>query len=71
MKPYEDPSVLFEQIINIRGQFSKVKVNDSELFAVIMQAVPRSYQHIVSSARMQRGSALTVTELQNYLVDHY
>lgn len=68
-----DPSVMFEQIENIRNRFRKTSVSISEarLMAAVIAGVPMEYRSVISSTQQVMKGKLTMESLEEALCDHW
>ena len=67
MKNDDDPSVLFEQISQIQNQFGMAArtMEDGDLIAVAIGAVPNEYRSIVVAEQQIQGGELTSNHLED------
>ena len=68
-----DPSVMFEQIENIRNRFRKTSVSISEarLMAAVILGVPMEYRSVISSTQQVMKGKLTMESLEEAMCDHW
>ena len=67
MKDDVDPSILFEQISQIQNRFGMAvcTIEDGDLIAVAIAAVPNEYRSIVAAEQQIRGGVLTLNHLED------
>ena len=67
MKNDDDPSVLFEQISQTQNQFGMAAhtIEDGDLIAVAIGAVPNEYRSIVVAEQQIQGGELTLNHLED------
>ena len=69
LKPGEDPSKLFEDLARLQNRFqsSNYTMDDSEVIATVISAIPAEYTGIITALQVQKGSAMTVDDVETSL----
>ena len=70
MKPYDDPSLVFSSLQNIEMQYRQHLTVEDKL-ATILSVCPLSYKPILTSEVRNRGSNLTIDDLEEAMTFHF
>ena len=71
MKKRDDPATLFEQICSIKNRYSKTRIDEGDLIAVVLDAAPKEYQSVLTYEQRFRGNNLKLSDLESAMNQHW